>query len=244
MHHLLLKAGYNNPAIFALEYTLVPDAVFPTQVKQAVLGYRHVLHEVKDASKVCVAGDSAGGTLTLSLLLDLGRKGQGKLSNGATALAVPRMAVLISPWITLKSKIHFPSTIDYLDRDMLWKFGEAYAGSTLVNTDAASPGLCDSGDLWKAVGPERGYFIVYGEEETLAPDAEAFIRHQRRNRIEVDAMEFRGGIHAWPVVSLMLTSPRDRRLQGLEAIVGQIRKKFNKEFPVLESKTKQYALSD
>ncbi|KAK2593775.1 hypothetical protein QQS21_008536 [Conoideocrella luteorostrata] len=236
MHHLLLKAGFDNPAIFALEYTLVPEKTHPAQINQVFLGYRHVLEEVNDASKVCVAGDSAGGTLTLSLLLELGNRTSGYELNGSTILAVPGLAVLISPWITLISNIHYPSTVDYLERDRLWAYGKAYAGP-MVHEAAASPGLCEDGDLWKAVSPQRGYFVVYGEEETLAPDAEAFIRHQRRNKVEIDGMQFRGGIHAWPVASLLLSGPRDRRLQGLESIVGQIRKKLGNNVVKTNEKT-------
>lgn len=236
MHHLLLKTGFENPAIFALEYSLVPERTHPTQVNQALLGYRHVLEEVRDASKVCVAGDSAGGTLTLSLLCELGNRTNDHVVNGATILAVPKLAVLISPWITLVSNIHYPSRVDYLERGRLWVYGRAYAGSK-AHDPSASPGLCDDGHLWKAVSPERGYFVVYGEEETLAPDAEAFIRRQRLNGIEMDFKEFKGGIHAWPVASLMLSSTRDRRLQGLESIVRQIRQKTGNEVVKPKKKT-------
>ena len=229
MHDLLTKAGYHNPAIFALEYTLAPDAKFPTQVNQAVLGYRHVLDEVRDPSKVCVAGDSAGGNLTLSLLLELGVRAKGGEVNGATSLAVPRLAVLISPWITLLSSMHSASKVDYLERDTLWRYGMAYAGAKHVNNPVASPGLCQDDALWKSVSPRRGYFIVYGEAETLAPDATQFLRRRRKNGIEVDAMEFKGGIHAWPVASLFLSRTRSRRLQGLESIVKQIRTKCGED---------------
>ncbi|KAG5925356.1 hypothetical protein E4U42_004391 [Claviceps africana] len=228
MHHLLLKNQFQNPAIFALEYSLVPEETHPTQVNQVVLGYRHVLTEVRDASKVCVAGDSAGGTLTLSLLRQLRNKVDTRKVNGSTILAVPKLAVLISPWITLISNIHYPSRIDYLTRDRLWAYAKAYAGS-MVHDPAASPGLCEDEQLWETASPDRGYFVIYGEEETLAPDAEAFIRRRRLNGIEVDAMKIRRGIHAWPVASLMLSSTTDRRLEGLESIVRQIRQKVGCE---------------
>ncbi|KAG6098122.1 hypothetical protein E4U14_007573 [Claviceps sp. LM454 group G7] len=228
MHHLLLKTQFKNPAIFALEYSLVPEETHPTQVNQVVLGYRHILQEVRDASKLCVAGDSAGGTLILSLLRELYNRTNGHQTNGSTMLAVPQLAVLISPWITLVSSIHCSSKVDYLERDRLWAYGKAYAGS-MVHHSAASPGLCDNGQLWKTASPERGYFIIYGEEETLAPDAQAFIRRQRRNSIEIDAVEVKGGVHAWPVASLMLSSTAHRRLQGLESIVQQIRTKIGRE---------------
>ncbi|KAG5991462.1 hypothetical protein E4U43_004023, partial [Claviceps pusilla] len=233
MHHLLLKSQFQNPAIFALEYSLVPEETHPTQVNQVVLGYRHILSEVRNASKVCVAGDSAGGTLTLSLLRELCTRVHGHQVNGSTILALPKLAVLISPWITLVSNIHYPSRVDYLERNRLWAYGKAYAGS-MVHDAAASPGLCHDDHIWEAVSPDRGYFVIYGEEETLAPDADAFIRRQRRKGIEIDVMMIKGGIHAWPVASLMLSSTPDRRLQGLESIVRQIRQKVGCE--VVKSK--------
>ncbi|RYP79733.1 hypothetical protein DL770_006522 [Monosporascus sp. CRB-9-2] len=40
---LLTEAGHRNPAIFALDYTLVPDGSFPTQLEEAIASYEHVL---------------------------------------------------------------------------------------------------------------------------------------------------------------------------------------------------------
>src|SRR3954471_17175012 len=69
---LLKDSGrFQNPAIFALEYTLVPDASYPAQLYQTVAGYEYVLSMIQDPSKICVSGDSAGATLILSLLLHI-----------------------------------------------------------------------------------------------------------------------------------------------------------------------------
>lgn len=237
-HHLLVEAGFENPAIFALEYTLVPDDVYPKQVLEALQGYKHVLEAVKDASRVCVAGDSAGGCLILSLLLELGaqagnqaRKGvwpdiQGGLSDPAPPLLpVPRMATLISPWVTLLSSSHYASKSDYLDRRTLWTYAHQYAGETMIQQQPASPGNCVDDKLWKAASPERGYFVIFGEEEVFAPDIENFLKLQARNGIEVEGQKFDGGIHAWPVASIFLSSTEEKRLQGLRAVVGEIRKR-------------------
>src|SRR5438552_18969808 len=57
----LKSAGYKNPAIFALEYTLVPEGVYPTQLNQALAGYKYVYSRAdNDSSKICISGDSAG----------------------------------------------------------------------------------------------------------------------------------------------------------------------------------------
>ncbi|RFU72022.1 hypothetical protein TARUN_10241 [Trichoderma arundinaceum] len=240
-HSLLVDAGYENPAIFALDYSLVPDEVYPAQILQTLQGYKHVLDEVGDASKVCVAGDSAGGTLILSMLLEVGIQVQSQQALGAKLgmnkdaleevrhnFAIPRLAMLISPWITLASSLHFPSPVDYLNRGTLWKYGHEYAGDAMIHGGIASPGRCDDVKLWKAASPERGYFITYGGEEVLAPDIENFVGRLGAGKVEIEARRFDGGIHAWPVASLFLSSTRRKRLYGLRTVVGEIRKRFDK----------------
>jgi len=120
---------------------------------------------------------------------------------------------------------HYPSNVDFLDRRTLWKYAHEYAGGAMLNQAPASPGSCNDEELWLRASPQRGYFVVYGSEEVFAPDAEDFLELQARLGIEVDGMRFDGGIHAWPVVSLFLSSTADRRLEGLRSIVSQISKR-------------------
>ncbi|KAI1020303.1 hypothetical protein LB503_006476 [Fusarium chuoi] len=238
-HHLLIEAGFNNPAIFALEYTLVPDQVYPRQVLEALEGYKHVLEVVQDASKICVSGDSAGGSLILSLLLELGAQAGNQDKKGIKVnirsslsdadpphLPLPRMATLISPWITLMSNLHYSSKSDFLDKRTLWKYAHEYAGENMVQQQPASPGDCVDEGLWRAASPERGYFIVFGEEEVFAPDIEEFLKRQAKIGIQAEGQKFDGGIHAWPVASLFLSSTDDKRLQGLRAAVKEIRRRM------------------
>ncbi|KAF4471653.1 neutral cholesterol ester hydrolase 1 [Fusarium albosuccineum] len=238
-HHLLVEAGFTNPAILALEYTLVPDEVYPRQVLEALEGYKHVLEVVKNPSKVCVSGDSAGGALVLSLLLELGAQAGNQDSKGIkvdvrggladpepTHLALPRMATLISPWVTLMSNLHYSSKSDFLDKRTLWKYAHEYAGDNMIQQQPASPGNCIDDRLWKAASPERGYFVIFGEEEVFAPDIDDFLKRQAKIGIEVEGQKFDGGIHAWPVASIFLSSTEEKRLQGLRTAVKEIRRRM------------------
>lgn len=237
-HGLLLEAGYHNPAIFSLEYTLVPDGVYPRQLNEVIQGYKHVLGVANDPSKVCVAGDSAGGALILSLLQELGAQGSnqkmravrpgmrdGLINRRQPTLPLPRMATLISPWVTLMTNLHYPSGVDYLDRRTLWKYAHDYAGGSVIHQHPASPGSCSDDNLWRASSPERGIHVIYGEEEVFAPDIESFLKRQERLGIEVQVERIEGGIHAWPVASLFLSSTNERRLYGLRCIVNEMNRR-------------------
>ncbi|KAH6636090.1 Alpha/Beta hydrolase protein [Chaetomium tenue] len=223
---ILGSAGYKNPAIFALEYTLVPDASFPTQVEETLQGYEHVLAVAQDPSIVCVSGDSAGATLILCLLLRLGDNRVN--SSGKKQLpAKPAFAVLISPWATLVSTRHKNTASDYLDAQQLRRYGTHFAGNRIPATDPlVSPGCCKDILWWERSSPTQGIVITYGTEEMLAPDIESLINTLREAEVAVESNVDIGGIHAWPVASLFLSGDRDDRLDGLLTMTNEIRRRI------------------
>ncbi|KAK5663904.1 hypothetical protein OQA88_115 [Cercophora sp. LCS_1] len=173
---VLVSAGYENPAIFALEYTLVPDAYYPTQLHEAKAAYRHVLEVAGDPSIVCISGDSAGAMLALSLLLHLADE-RFDGADGGRPLPKPALATLISPWVTLVSDRENTTESDYLDVHQLNKYGRLFAGDSISEMDPlVSPGCCKDISWWKRASPLRGIFITYGNDEILAPDIEGLIR--------------------------------------------------------------------
>jgi acetyl esterase/lipase len=217
---------FQNPAILALEYTLVPDSSYPVQLNQTLAGYKYALSITNDPSKIVVSGDSAGGTLILSLLLRLGNTGMLKsgLVNGTSHEDTrPGMAVLISPWVTLISPQDKNTASDYLDAENLHLYARQYAGSKISTHDPLiSPGMCKDVELWREAAPSKGFFIPFGKEEVFAPEIRDLVRLLNTAEIHVVDQEAKGGIHAWPVASLFLASTREERLKGLKAIVKQI----------------------
>jgi acetyl esterase/lipase len=219
-HSLLITSGFRNPAIFALEYTLVPDACYPTQLQQTMAGYKHVLSIIQDSSKVCVSGDSAGALLILSLLLHLAHTSDNEIEMDSIR---PGMAILISPWVTLVSEKDKNTPSDYLDTDSLHLYAHQYAGKKVaVNDPLISPGNCKDVELWRQASPSKGFGLLFGSVEVFAPEIRDLAMLLHKAGINVVTREEQGEIHAWPVATLFLSSKREERQRGLKTIVHMI----------------------
>jgi acetyl esterase/lipase len=218
---LLKEAGYRNPALFALEYTLVPDAVYPTQLQETLAGYEYVLSIARDSTRICVSGDSAGATLILSFLLYI-------TDHPELRHQRPGLAVMISPWVTIVSRNNRDTASDFLNASSLELYGRQYIGPKVPSNDPlVSPGNCKDIKKWTAASPEKGWYFLFGSEEVLGPETRELVSLLRKAGTEVDYYEERGGIHAWPVASLYLGETREERLHGLQHIAQAVRDRIS-----------------
>ena len=214
---LLKGAGYRNPAIFALEYTLVPDAAYPTQLKETTSGYNYVLSITGDASRICVGGDSAGAALILSLLLHIAESPDYEKRR-------PGYATLISPWVTMVTHNNRNTPSDYLDAESLHLYGRQYAASEANLQDPlVSPGVCKDLDWWTKASPSSGFCILFGSEEVLGPEIRNLIVMLRKSGCAVRVREEPQSIHAWPVATLFLSDTQEDRQKGLRDLVKMIK---------------------
>ena len=230
----LRESGFKNPAIFAIEYTLVPDGVWPQQFKEISAGYRLLIDHMGDGSRICVSGDSAGATLILSRLLHHGSHDEPQTVH---EVGKPRLAVLISPWTHLISPLNRNTPSDYLDANALRLYGRQYLGKKSSSDPIISPGL--SSAWWKKAQPCRGYCILYGDEEVFAPAIEETVQKMCKEGARVKTAVKIGGIHAWPVVSLFLGTTRAERLEGLNQMTDMVVSNMGSIQPVLESPKKK-----
>jgi acetyl esterase/lipase len=74
-----------------IEYRLAPENPYPAAVEDALTAYRTLRNDGYAPGDIMIAGDSAGGGLTMALLLSLRDAGE----------ALPAGAVLLSPWLDL-----------------------------------------------------------------------------------------------------------------------------------------------
>jgi acetyl esterase/lipase len=102
------KAGLDIGVAF-LEYGLIPEYKYPTQLFQGNVAVQHLLEVGFAPSDIVLLGDSAGGNLVLSILSHALHPYPSSIPSGLNAgkkapalrLSSPlRAAVLVSPWLT------------------------------------------------------------------------------------------------------------------------------------------------
>ncbi|KAK2756676.1 hypothetical protein FQN54_005122 [Arachnomyces sp. PD_36] len=206
---VLKDLGYRNPCIFALEYTLVPDKVYPTQVQEVLSGYQFVLSKAVDSSRICLSGDSAGATLILSLLLHYGMTDRWRDDR-------PGLALLISPWVTIVSSRNRDTPSDYLNMDSLHEYARQFVGrNTSVDNPLASPGKCQDVGTWFRASPTEGFVCFYGSEEVFQPEIARWMGLVRRAECVCDGREEADGVHAWPIVGFFTGETKREQLRGI-----------------------------
>lgn len=77
--------------LLLFDYRLAPEHPFPAALEDCLLAYRWLLKQKIDPRQIVIAGDSAGGGLTLATLITLRDAGE----------PLPAAAVCISPWTDL-----------------------------------------------------------------------------------------------------------------------------------------------
>ncbi|KAI8142145.1 Alpha/Beta hydrolase protein [Fennellomyces sp. T-0311] len=128
MYRTLLArlAKLSDARVFAINYRLAPQHPFPAAVEDALAAYLYMLDppdgiDPIDPESIVVAGDSAGGGLTLALMLSLRDAG----------LPLPAGAMTLSPWVDLTHS--FPSIINNIQTDFLPATGFKHAPSEALD---------------------------------------------------------------------------------------------------------------
>ncbi|KAJ7188711.1 hypothetical protein C8R46DRAFT_1205850 [Mycena filopes] len=110
-----------NGRVFAINYRLAPQYPFPCALQDLVAAYLYLIrpppgasHRPVNPAHLVVAGDSAGGGLTLALLQVL----------RDTGLPLPAGGVLISPWCDLTHS--FPSIHTNTATDVIPEYGLSF----------------------------------------------------------------------------------------------------------------------
>lgn len=116
----------------ALDYRLSPEYGFPSQLEDALNAYHWLLDSGVSTDDLVVAGDSAGGNLTLALLLRV------RESN----LPLPSLAVALSPAIDFTIE-PTSNDYDYIQPEMLAQWSDWFCDPAQRRDPLVSPVLAD-----------------------------------------------------------------------------------------------------
>ena len=194
--------------VLGIEYRLAPENPFPAAVQDAMAAYRWVLSRGVDSKDIVVAGDSAGGGLTLSTLIALRYFGE----------PLPAAAVCLSPWADLTNSAESFATKAAVDpcvqREALELFVNFYLGNRDRRTPLASPLHADLQGL-------PPLLIQVGSSETLLDDSIHLADRAKAAGVDVTLEIWNDMVHVWHLFAPILREGR----QAIERIGEFVQKR-------------------
>jgi phosphinothricin tripeptide acetyl hydrolase len=167
-----------------LDYRLAPEHPYPAAVDDATAAYRWLLDQGIAPRHIVVAGDSAGGGLTVATLLAL----------RDARVPLPAGGVCISPWVDLTCSGGSYATKADADpivrRAGVEEMARAYLGGAPARTPLASPLFADLHGL-------PPLLIQVGSDEVLLDDAVQLAERARADSVEATLEVYDRMIHVW-----------------------------------------------
>ena len=181
--------------VLVVEYRLAPEHPFPAAVDDALIAYRWLLSQGISPKSLAVAGDSAGGGLTVALLVAARDAGE----------SLPAAAVCLSPFVDMAltgASMKTKAKADViLPTDLIPPVVKAYLGEADPYTPLASPLYADLHSL-------PPLLIQVGTDEVLLDDAVRLAAQARAAGVEVTLEVWDEMFHAWQTVGNMLPEAR------------------------------------
>jgi acetyl esterase/lipase len=179
----------------ALQYRLAPEHPFPAALEDARAAFAALLAQGFAPADVAVGGDSAGGGLSLALMV----------AQRDAGLPLPGCAWLASPWVDLAMTGASMAAKDGVDplihRGYLKELATAYRGGAAADDPLVSPLHADLRGLPPVL-------VQVGSAETLLDDAVRIAGRLGAADVPVRLEVWPHMIHAWPLWSARLADGR------------------------------------
>ena len=178
-------------AVLVLDYRLAPEYTYPAAVEDAFVAYGWMRNIGPQGEQDCkytfIAGDSAGGGLTLATVLAAKESG----------IPLPDGCITLSAWTDLAmtgDSIKTRSEVDPILRDPagLRFAASVYLGDTPANTPGASPLYGDFTDF-------PPLLMQVGDREILLDDTVRVAELARSQGVDVDMHVEPEGYHVYPL---------------------------------------------
>jgi epsilon-lactone hydrolase len=189
-----------------IDYRLAPEHPFPAAVEDATAAYRWLVSHGTAPARIAIAGDSAGGGLTLATLTALRDAGE----------PLPAAAACLSPWVDLQgigASMTSKAAVDpFVQKEMIQFMAQQYLGDRDPRTPLAAPLYADLQGL-------PPLLIQVGTAEVLLDDATRIAERARAAGVEVSLEVWDDMIHVWQLFAPILPEGQ----QAIERIGAFIR---------------------
>ncbi|KFZ02702.1 hypothetical protein V500_00013 [Pseudogymnoascus sp. VKM F-4518 (FW-2643)] len=202
------------PSVLFLSYDLAPGAQFPRQLIQASALLTHIVTNLRiDLSSIILAGDSAGGNLSLALLSHLAHPYPAVPAVPLPAGAKFLGAILISPWSDFSTSnpgYALNARKDELTPAFLVKCSTSFLGTPYphavdANTNYTQPALAEA-EWWDGI-PVDDILITGGEDEILIDGVKAVAARLSKGRNGVQLLAAKDEAHEGPLLATLLAEP-------------------------------------
>lgn len=169
------------------DYRLAPEHPFPAAVDDCVDTYQWLLDQNYKPDNIVVGGESAGGTLTLSLLLALKEKG----------IPFPKAAFSISPLTDVRYQTD--SVIYNAKKDITptgnWDY---WMKNYIAENDPLNPLLSPLFGNYKGIPP---LYICVGTHEIHLDDCINVANKAKEDGVDVTLVKWEKMVHAFPIMA-------------------------------------------
>jgi acetyl esterase/lipase len=177
--------------VLLIDYRLAPEHPHPAAVEDSTRAYRWLLETGSNPKRMAIAGDSAGGGLTVATLVALRDAG----------VPLPAAAVCLSPWVDLEGIGESMTTKAAVDpmvqREPLLRMASMYLAGQDPRTPLAAPLYADLRGL-------PPLLIQVGTAETLLDDSVRLAERARAAGVQVTLEPWEDMIHVWQAFAAML----------------------------------------
>ena len=193
--------------VLGLDYRLAPENPFPAQVEDALASYRWLLSQGYNPENIVIAGDSAGGGLTVSTLVSL----------RYLADPLPAAGVCISPWVDLEATGKTYDTNAEVDPSVSRDRTIGMAKVVLAGKDPAAPLASPIHADLTGLPP---LLIQVGTIEVLVDDSNMLVERAKAAGVQVELELWDGMPHVWHQHAPFLPEA----LQAIESIGAFVKK--------------------
>lgn len=181
-------------SVLALDYRLAPEHPFPAAVKDAVAAFGWLLQQGIKANRIVIAGDSAGGGLTIATLVTLRDEG----------VELPAAGVCLSPWVDLTNSAESITMVadPTLKKAGLDLMAQSYLQGQDSKTPLASPLFADLQGL-------PPLLIQVGTAELLYDDSIKLEARAKAAGVNATLEVWDEMIHVWHLFYPVLKEGRD-----------------------------------